>query len=66
MGSNTEKKLWTNLQSKQIQKLSKEVKRDNFYYRLVAKVGEIEKSDSFDRAAPKIISHFGCTNNIFL
>ena len=34
MGSNTEKKPWTNLQ-KSYKNLSKEIKSDNFYYRKV-------------------------------
>ena len=52
MGSNTEKKQWTNLQNL-YKKLSNEIKSDNFCYRTVVKSitiwGAIEK----------------CTNNIF-
>ena len=36
MGSNTEKKPWTNLQ-KSFKNLSKEIKSDNFYYRKVGR-----------------------------
>ena len=47
MGSNTEKKPWTNLQPS-YKNLSKEIKSDNFFYckvgRAITKLGAMEKS----------------------
>ena len=64
MGSNTEKKLRTNL--KTYTKI--EAKCDNFCYckvgRAITKWGAIEKSYHFE-TVPKIISHLDGSNNIF-
>ena len=52
MGSNTEKKPWTNLQNSS-KNWSKEIKSDNFCYckvgRAITKWGAIEKSPIFQR-----------------
>ena len=77
MGSNSEKKPWTNLQNSNTN-LSKEIKINNFCYRKVGRAitkwGEIEESPillsqywknyHFYRVK-KIISHFDGSNNIF-
>ena len=77
MGSNTEKKPWTNLQNS-YKNLRKEIKSDNFCYRKVGRVitkwEAIEKSPillsdywknfHFQRVTI-IISHFDGSNNIF-
>ena len=77
MGSNTEKKPWTNLQNL-YKNLSKEIKSDNFCYHKVGRAitiwGAIEegpillsqywKNYHFQRVT-KIISHFESSNNIF-
>ena len=77
MGSNTEKKPWTNLQNS-FKNLSKEIKSVNFCYRKVGRVitkwGAIEKSpillsqywkQYYFKRVTKIISHFDGSNNIF-
>ena len=76
MGSNTEKKPWTNLQNS-YKNLSKEIKSDNFWYhkvgREITKWGAIEKSPILLSQYWKnewlngniIISYFGGSNNIF-
>ena len=78
MGSNTEKKPWTNLQNSS-KNWSKRIKSDNFCYRKVGRAitkwGAIKKSPillsqywkiyDFLRVA-KIISHFDGSNNIFV
>ena len=77
MGSNTEKKSWTNLQNL-YKNWSKEIKSDNFCYRKVGRAitkwGAKEKSPILPRnigiinilkGYPKIISHFNGSNNIF-
>ena len=77
MGSNTEKKPWTNLQNS-YKNWSKVIKSDNFCYRKVGRAitkwGAIEKSPillsqywknyHFQRVT-NIISYFGVSNNIF-
>ena len=72
MGSNTEKKSWTNLQNLH-KNWSKENKSDNFCYWKVgraitkwgAKVSRILKNIDFDNI-PKSIFNFGGTNNNFI
>ena len=77
MGSNTEKKPWTNLQNS-YRNWSKEIKSDNFCYRIVGiaitKWGAIEKSpillsqywkNYHFEWLKKTISHFDGSNNIF-
>ena len=74
MGSNTEKKPWTNIQSL-YKNWSKGIKSDNFcYQRAITKWGAIEKSQILlsqywknyhFEMVPKIISHFDGKNNIF-
>ena len=76
MGSNTEKKPWTNLQNS-YKKWSKEIKSDNFCYRKVGRAitkwGAIQKSpillsqygkNYHFRRVTKIILHFDGSNNI--
>ena len=62
MGSNTEKKPWTNIQNT-YKNLSKEIKSDNFCYRKVGRAitkwGAIEKS-------PMLLLLFDGSNNIFV
>ena len=58
MGSNTEKKPWTNLQ-KSYKNWSKEIKSDNFCYQKVGKI-------TIFKGKQKIISHFDGSNNIFV
>ena len=72
MGSNTEKKPWTNLQNL-YKNWSKEIKSDNFCYckvgRAITQWGAIEKSPillsqkSTFNMAPKFNSYFDGTNN---
>ena len=69
MGSNTEKKQWTNLQHS-YKNLSKEIKSNNFCYRKVGtaitKWGAIEISPLPFLKGKKIISYFDGSNNIFV
>ena len=78
MGSNAEKKPWTNLQNA-YKNWSKEIKSDNFYYHKVGRAitlwGAIEKSpillsqyckNYHFLKITKIISHFDGSNTIFV
>ena len=73
MGSNTEKKPWTNLQIS-YKNWSKEIKSDNFFYRKVGRTitkwGVIEKSPILEKLPflklTKFMSHFDGSNNIFV